>query len=161
GVFLFVFLMVLREGEETVLILSEVSLNSTELLSFLGTLTGIALSIVFGVMFVKGSDRINLRRFFRETTVILFFVAGQLLVSGLHELSGIGVLPPSGREMALMGPIVRSDVFFLATCVALASLMILFDLRRRARAAVAAASRAARRKAEWSAYRERLWATAV
>ena len=30
--------MVLREGAETVLILSAVSLNSTELMSFLGTL---------------------------------------------------------------------------------------------------------------------------
>ena len=161
GVFLFVFLMVLREGVETVLILSAVSLNSTELLSFLGTLSGIVLSIVFGVMFVKGSVRINLQRFFRVTTVILFFVAGQLLVSGLHELSENGVLPSSRREMALIGPIVRNDVFFFVTILALAALMILFDLRRRAPAAVAAESRAAQRKAEWSAYRERLWATAV
>src|ERR1700675_2055955 len=38
GLFLFVFLMVLREGAETVLTLAAVSLNSTELLSFLGTL---------------------------------------------------------------------------------------------------------------------------
>ena len=36
GLFLFIFLMVLREGAETVLILSAVSLNSTELMSFLG-----------------------------------------------------------------------------------------------------------------------------
>src|SRR2546423_14891904 len=38
GLFFFVFLMVLREGVETVLILSAVSLNSSELMSFLGTL---------------------------------------------------------------------------------------------------------------------------
>jgi high-affinity iron transporter len=161
SVFLFVFLMVLREGVETVLILSAVSLNSTELLSFLGTLIGVALSIVFGVMFVKGSVRINLRRFFRITTVILFFVAGQLLVSGLHELSENGVLPSSRREMALIGPIVRNDVFFFVTILALAALMILFDLRRRTPVPVPEKSRAAQRKAEWSAYRERLWATAV
>ncbi len=37
GLFFFVFLMVLREGVETVLILSAVSLNSTGLMSFLGT----------------------------------------------------------------------------------------------------------------------------
>src|SRR5437016_14459453 len=36
GLFLFVFLMVLREGVETVLILGAVTLNSTELLRFLG-----------------------------------------------------------------------------------------------------------------------------
>ena len=37
GLFFFVFLLVLREGVETVLILSAVTLNSTELLSFTGT----------------------------------------------------------------------------------------------------------------------------
>ena len=79
GLFVFVFLMVLREGVETVLILSAVSLNSTELLSFLGTLLGVVAAVVFGVMFVKGSVRINLQKFFRVTTVILFFVAAQLV----------------------------------------------------------------------------------
>src|SRR3954463_13947207 len=63
GLFLFVFPMVLREGVETVLILSAVSLNSSELLSFLGTLIGVAIAVVFGVMFVKGSVRINLQKF--------------------------------------------------------------------------------------------------
>ncbi|MBZ5574156.1 MAG: FTR1 family protein, partial [Acidobacteriia bacterium] len=48
GLFAFVFLMVLREGVETVLILSAVSLNSTELLSFLGTLLGAAVAVLFG-----------------------------------------------------------------------------------------------------------------
>src|SRR5919109_5655214 len=36
GLFFFVFLMVLREGVETVLILAAVSLNTSELLSFIG-----------------------------------------------------------------------------------------------------------------------------
>jgi len=85
GLFAFVFLMVLREGVETVLILSAVSLNSTELLSFLGTLAGVIVSILFGVMFVKGSVRINLQKFFRVTTVILFFVATQLVFPLLRK----------------------------------------------------------------------------
>src|SRR5579863_8150674 len=42
GLFVFIFLMVLREGAETVLALAAVSLNSTALLSFLGTVAGIA-----------------------------------------------------------------------------------------------------------------------
>ena len=97
GLFVFVFLMVLREGVETVLILAAVSLNSTELISFLGTLPGVIVAILFGVMFVKGSVRINLQKFFRVTTAILFFVAAQLIISGLHELSENGVLPSSTR----------------------------------------------------------------
>jgi high-affinity iron transporter len=160
GLFFFVFLMVLREGVETVLILGAVSLNSTELLSFLGTLSGVIVAIVFGVMFVKGSVRINLQKFFRVTTVILFFVAAQLIISGLHELSENGVLPSSREEMALIGPIVRNDLFFFITIVALAALMVLFEVKRRQPAALPE-SPAERRKALWSARRERLWMVSV
>ena len=160
GVFLFVFLMVLREGAETVLILSAVSLNSSQLLSFLGTLSGAIVAVLFGVMFVKGSVRINLQKFFRVTTGILFFVAAQLLVSGLHELSESGVLWSSKREMAIIGPIVRNDLFFFVTIVALAALMVLMEVKRRQPASLPD-SPAARRMALWSARRERLWMTSV
>lgn len=160
GLFLFVFLMVLREGVETVLILSAVSLNSTELLSFLGTLLGVIAAILFGVMFVKGSVRINLQKFFRITTVILFFVAAQLIISGLHELSENGVLPSSKQEMAIIGPIVRNDLFFFITIFALAALMVLFEVKRR-EPGPEPASAAERRKAIWSARKERLWMASV
>ncbi len=132
GLFVFIFLMVLREGAETVLILSAVSLNST----------------------------VNLQKFFRVTTAILFLVAAQLLIAGLHELSESGVLPSSKREMAIIGPIVRNDLFFVVTIFALAALMVLFDAKRR-QPAPEAASPAERRKAAWSTRRERLWMASV
>jgi high-affinity iron transporter len=160
GLFAFVFLMVLREGVETVLILSAVSLNSTELLSFMGTFLGVVAAVVFGVMFVKGSVRINLQKFFRVTTVILFFVAAQLVISGLHEFSENGVLPSSKTEMAIIGPIVRNDLFFFITILALAALMVLFEVKRR-QPGVLPTSPAERRKAVWSARRERLWMASV
>src|SRR6202789_3435685 len=160
GLFFFVFLMVLREGAETVLILSAVSLNSTELMSFLGTLLGVLAAIAFGVMFVKGSVRINLQKFFRITTAILFLVAAQLVISGLHELSENGVLPSSRQEMAIIGPIVRNELFFFITIVALAALMVLFEMKSRQPVALPPAG-AARRKALWTARRERLWMASV
>lgn len=160
GLFLFVFLMVLREGVETVLILGAVSLNSTELLSFLGTLLGVIVAILFGVMFVKGTVRVNLQKFFRVTTVILYFVAAQLIVAGLHELSENGVLPSSKQEMAIIGPIVRNEMFFLVTILALAAFMVLLEVKRRQPVDLPAVG-AARRKALWSARRERLWMASV
>src|SRR5438270_1425526 len=160
GLFAFVFLMVLREGVETVLILAAVSLNTSELLSFIGTLLGVAAAVLFGVMFVKGSVRINLQKFFRITTVILFFIAAQLTISGLHELSENGVLPSSKREMALIGPIVSNETFFFVTILALAALMVLFEAKRR-EPAPAPVSPAERRKAAWTARRERFWMIAV
>lgn len=162
GLFAFIFLMVFREGVETVVILSGVSLDSTELMSFLGTLMGVALAVVFGVMFVKGSVRVDLRKFFRVTTVILFFVAAQLIISGLHELSESGVLPSSKREMAIIGPIVRNDYFFSITMLALVVLMVLMEYRRRKpEAAPLTTSKADERKATFTARRERFWAGAV
>jgi high-affinity iron transporter len=162
GLFLLVFLLVLREGVETVLILSAVSLNSTEILSFTGTMLGITVAVIFGVMFTRGSVKINLQRFFRVTTVILYFVTFQLLVSGLHELSENGVLPSSTAEMRFIGPIVRNDLFFFVTMLALAALMILMERSSRKPAPLAADATAAdRRKAEWSLRREKLWANAV
>src|ERR1700675_599854 len=160
GLFVFIFLMVLREGAETVLILSAVSLNSTGLMSFLGTLLGVLSAIAFGVMFVKGSVRINLQKFFRITTAIMFLVAAQLVISGLHELSESGVIPSSKREMSIIGPIVRNDLFFFVTIFALAALMVLFDAKRR-EAVVEPTSPAERRKAAWSARRDRLWMASV
>ena len=160
GLFLFVFLMVMREGVETVLILSAVTLNSSELMSFIGTLSGVIVAILFGVMFVKGSVRINLQKFFKVTTAILFLVALQLVVAGLHELSESGVIASSKREMAIIGPIVRNDLFFFVTIFALAALMVLFDAKRR-EPVPELASAAQKRKAAWSARRERLWMASV
>ena len=83
------------------------------------------------------------------------------------------MLPSSRREMALIGPIVRNDLFFFVTILALVALMILFDQRRRLDGggpagsgsatppATAMQSRALQRKAQWSARKERLWSTAV
>src|SRR5437879_12043779 len=90
---------------------------------------GVIVAILFGVMFVKGSIRINLQKFFRVTTVILFFVAAQLTISGLHELSENGVLPSSRQEMALIGPIVRNDLFLFVTIFALSALMVLLVVK--------------------------------
>ena len=64
-----------------------------------------------GVSFVRGTIRVNLRQFFQMTTVILMVVVVQLAITGLHELSEGQILPSSSREMAVIGPVVRNDVF--------------------------------------------------
>lgn len=161
GLFFFVFLMVFREGVETVLILKGVSLDTSDLMSFIGTLLGVALAVVFGVMFVKGSVRVDLQKFFRVTSVILFFIAFELIISGLHELSESGVIPSSKREMAMIGPIVRNEFFFPVSILALAILMVLLEYRRRKPEAVAPVSKAEERKIIWTARRERLWAISL
>jgi high-affinity iron transporter len=124
GLFTFVFLMVFREGVETVLFLGAVSLRTSDLLNFVGGVLGLAVAIGLGVAFFKGSLKVDLRKFFAVTTLVLLVIAAQLLVSGIHELSEAQILPSGPREMALIGPIVNNDAFFFVMVVALSVFLI-------------------------------------
>jgi len=161
GVFLFVFLMIFREGVETVLMLfGTVRLDTSGILNVLAGVLGIGLAVLFGVSFVRGTIRINLKQFFQMTTVILMVVVVQLVITGLHELSESQILPASTREMALIGPIVKNDTFFFVTILALAAAMMLLEWRKRQAPKTEGLEGAALRKAQWSARRDRLWMTA-
>ena len=157
GIFLFVFLMIFREGVELILMLAALGLNTSGVMQSLVTALGLGLAILFGVSFVRGTLRINLPSFFRMTTVILMVVTLQLAITGLHELSENQIIWSSPREMALVGPIVRNDAFFFVTILALAATMLLMEWRRRNAPDTRTLQGAALRKAKWSAHRERLW----
>ena len=124
ALFLFVFLMVLREGIETVLFLSAVSLETSAILNFTGGLIGLGLAIFLGIGFVKGSLRVNLPKFFRITTAILIIVGLQLLVSSVHEFSEAQILPSGPRTMSIIGPLVNNDVFFFLVIVGLSLVLL-------------------------------------
>jgi high-affinity iron transporter len=125
GIFLFVFLMVLREGAELALILRAVELSSEGLQTWIGTIVGIAGAVAVGLFFFKGTLRVPLHRFFAATSVILMLVAFQLALTGLHELSEARWLPSSKVEMAILGPIVRNELFFFVFIFGAAALLIL------------------------------------
>jgi high-affinity iron transporter len=163
GLFLFVFLMVFREGVETVLFLAAVSLRtSSALLEFTGAVLGLALAVGFGVAFFKGSLRVNLPRFFRTTTVVLFAISVQLLVTGVHELSEAGVLPSSPQEMRLVGPVVNNDLLFVVLVIAVCLFLVAAGRVERSRPSGAEPLTApARRKALAAHRRERFWKLAA
>ena len=125
GIFLFVFLMVLREGAELALILRAVELSSEGLQTWIGTIVGIAGAVAVGLFFFKGTLRVPLHRFFAATSVILMLVAFQLALTGLHELSEARWLPSSKAEMAVLGPIVRNELFFFVFIFGAAALLVL------------------------------------
>jgi len=125
GIFLFVFLMVVREGVELALILRAVEMSTEGLQTWIGTILGIAAAVAVGVFFFKGTLRVPLHRFFSVTSAILMLVAFQLTLTGLHELSEARWLPSGKREMALIGPIVRNDLFFFVFVFGAAMLLIL------------------------------------
>lgn len=125
GLFSFTFFMVVREGIETVLFLSAVSLSASGLGAFLGAMVGIAAATAFGILFVRGSVRVDLGRFFRITGIALMIFVVQLLFNGYHELSEAQWVPANPTTMAVIGPLVRYEIFFFAAVVVLPLLMLL------------------------------------
>src|SRR5579859_4555701 len=71
GIGFFVFLMVLREGAELILILRAVELSIAGLQVWIGTGIGIAMAVAVGLFFFQGTLKIPLGRFFAATSTIL------------------------------------------------------------------------------------------
>ena len=162
GIGFFVFLMVVREGAELVLILRAVELSSAGVQVWIGTGLGIAIAVAVGLFFFQGTLRIPLHRFFAATSTILMVVAFQLLLTGLHELSEAMWLPSSKREMATIGPIVRNEVFFFVVILGVAALVVLREwFSAKSPAPTEAANSADRRMREWEFRRQKRWSFAA
>jgi high-affinity iron transporter len=162
GIGAFVFLMVIREGAELVLILRAVQLSSAGVQVWIGTGLGIAIAIAVGVFFFQGTLRIPLHRFFAATSVILMVVAFQLALTGVHELSEAEWIWSSKREMATVGPIVRNEFFFFVVILGVAVLAVLrewFSAKRPVEDP--ALNPAERRMREWEFRRQRRWSFAA
>jgi high-affinity iron transporter len=162
GIGFFVFLMVLREGAELVLILRAVELSSEGVEVWIGTGLGIAIAIAVGFLFFQGTLRIPLDRFFAATSLILMVVAFQLALTGIHELSEAMWIPSSKTEMATIGPIVRNELFFFIVILGVAALVVLrewFGARRPA--PEESTNPAERRMREWEFRRQRRWSFAA
>jgi len=161
GIGFFVFLMVVREGAELVLVLRAVEFSSAGAEVWVGTLLGIALAVAVGLFFFQGTLKIPLHRFFAATSLILIVVAFQLALTGLHELSEAMWLPSSKTEMATIGPIVRNEVFFFIVTLGTAALVVLREwFGARAPSPDQGTNSAERRKAQWEFRRRRAWSFA-
>jgi uncharacterized membrane protein len=163
GIFLFVFLMVLREGAELALILRAVELSSEGLQTWIGTIAGIGAAVAVGLFFFKGTLRVPLHRFFAVTSAILMLVAFQLALTGLHELSEARWLPSSKQEMALIGPIVRNELFFFVFIFGAAALLVLREWQSAShdKTAKEASGEAEKRLLESQNRRQRRWMIAA
>jgi high-affinity iron transporter len=162
GIGLFVFMMVVREGAELILILRAVELSSAGLQVWIGTAIGIAIAVAVGLFFFQGTLRIPLHRFFKATSAILMVVAFQLALTGIHELSEAMWIPSSKTEMSTIGPIVRNEVFFFVVILGAAALVVLREwFSSKAPVVETAGNSADRRMREHTFRRQRLWSFAA
>ncbi len=93
GLFLLVFISVLREGIETIIFLGAASFISTAKNSLIGALLGIIAAIILGYAMFIGSKKINIKTFFNVTSIILILFAAGLVAHGVHEFQEAKILP--------------------------------------------------------------------
>jgi high-affinity iron transporter len=79
-----------REGVETALFLFAATKESGALATITGGLVGVAAAVGLGVLFYRGAIRIDLRKFFTVTGMLVIVLAAFLLFGGLHELGEAG-----------------------------------------------------------------------
>jgi high-affinity iron transporter len=88
------FVAVLREGMETaVFLLATFQTTRSTAAAVIGAVGGILVAVVIGYGIFRGGIRLDLRKFFRVTGVLLVIVAAGLLSAGVHSLAEAGLVP--------------------------------------------------------------------
>ncbi len=96
------FLAVIREGVETVLFLIPIlSFNGTGIDTVAGGVLGLASAVAFGWAIFVAGRRINLRRFFTVTGIVLIFVAAGLVAFAIAEFGEAGLVGNTGAAFDL------------------------------------------------------------
>lgn len=98
GIFLFVLLMITREGMETALILNTLAFSTDSETMFWGALLGVVCAGLLALAWSRYGHRINLTRFFQVTAIFLFIFSMQLLIYAAHEFFEAGVVPGFDNE---------------------------------------------------------------
>jgi high-affinity iron transporter len=118
---LLAFAAVLREGVESALFLVGSVGDSNPVVAVVIAALGVAAAVALGYVFYRGAERLDLRRIFHVTAVVLVLVAAWLFSGGVHELSEAGVLPESEA---------LSAVAFLALSLPALYVLLLHDRLR-------------------------------
>ncbi len=88
------FIAVFREGVETALFLSAAAFVSARAQTLWGGLLGLGLALAVGYLLFATAVRLDVRRFFDLTSLLLLLFAAGLLAQGIHEFQEAGLIPP-------------------------------------------------------------------
>src|SRR3989338_2123177 len=108
GLFLLVFVAVLREGIETVIFLGAASFVSTNN-TLIGALIGVIAAVFLGYLIFVGSMKINIKKFFNITSILLILFAAGLVANGVHELQEANIIPMGIEHVWDINPPVNPD----------------------------------------------------
>ena len=103
------FVAVVREGIEITLFLTAAALNSTAAQTLAGGALGLIIAVILGWLIFAAGRRLNVRAFFRTTSVILLFFAAGLAAHGVHELQEAALLPIFVEHVWDLNPILDEN----------------------------------------------------
>ena len=109
GLFSLAFVAVLREGIETVLFLTAAAFTATPAQTVVGGTLGLVVAVMLGWLMFAAGRRLNVRAFFRVTSVLLVLFAAGLLAHGVHELQEAALLPTLVEHVWDMNPILDEN----------------------------------------------------
>ena len=101
AVFMLAFMAVVREGVELAIFITaaffasnqgEASANLIQILA--GTVLGLGTAILLGYTIFATTVRLDLRKFFQVTGILLIIFAAGLVAHGVHEFNEVGWIPP-------------------------------------------------------------------
>ena len=90
GIFMLIFIAVIREGVETVIFLN--AINYASGVNFVGGTLGIIAAIIVGYLFFIGTKKINLKKMFGISSILLILFAAGLVAHGFHEFEEAGIV---------------------------------------------------------------------
>jgi high-affinity iron transporter len=93
GIFLFVVLMITREGVETAFMIVAVAKNEGNEALVAGALIGTTLAAALAWAWLRWGRRVNLALFFQATSIFLILFSLQLLLYAFHEFTEAEALP--------------------------------------------------------------------
>jgi len=109
ALFALAFVAVVREGIETALFLTAAAFSTTPAQTLIGGGLGLALAVVVGWLLFVVSVRLDVRAFFRVTSVLLILFAAGLVAHGVHELQEAGLLSVMVEHVWDMNPILDEN----------------------------------------------------
>lgn len=92
GIFMLISVAIIREGVETVIFLN--AANYASKVNFIGGTLGIIIAIIIGYLFFVSAKRINLKKLFNISSILLILFAAGLVAHGVHELEEAGIVNP-------------------------------------------------------------------
>ena len=112
GLFFLAFIAVLREGVELALFLTASVFASDARQTLLGALLGLGTAALLGATLFATTVRLDLRRFFQVTGVLLILFAAGLVAHGVHEFNEIGWIPSIIEHVWDLNPLLNESSTF-------------------------------------------------